>query len=295
MRKVVFLIVFLSIYTLRAQELKAVVTINAEKVQGTNKQVYTTLQKALTEFINQTQWTDKNIKPQEKINCSFAIIINKQSANYFEGSLQVQSTRPVYGSTYETPILNINDTDFNFKYNEFDPLLYNPTKYDSNLVSTLVFYIYTILGVDADTFAPKGGEGYLRMAENAMLQAQQSGLSAWRNEVGKQNRFALIDNLLSSKYTALRNIYYNYHRKGLDVFYKNTDKAKQEIEKDVIELQKMFNITVGNYMIRGFLDAKSDEIVSIFSDGKPTKNQQKMVSVLQKVSPVNRDKWRKIN
>lgn len=278
-----------------SQEINALVTINADKVQSSNKQVYQTLENALTEFINQTKWTNRNFKPQERINCAFTIIINEQNNNSFLGSLQIQSTRPVYGSSYASPVLNINDTGFNFQYNEFEPLLFNPTTFDSNLVSTIVFYIYTILGVDADTFALKGGEDYLKKAENVMLQAQQSGDTNWQNQVGKQNRFALIDGLLSSKFEPLRKVYYNYHRQGFDYFSEDENKAKQAIENAVIELDKLHNITVGNYMIRLFLDAKSDEIVNVFSDGRPSSNQAKMVGILRDISPTYSDKWKKIN
>lgn len=286
------LVVTTSIYS---QELNALVTINSDKIQSSNKQVYETLQSSLTEFLNQKQWTSKTFKIQERINCAFTIIINEQNGNNFSASLQVQATRPVYKSSYTTPILNINDVNFNFKYNEFDPLIYNPNSYDSNLVSVIAFYAYVIVGVDADTFAKKGGEKYLKQAENAMLQAQSNGESGWQNNIGKQNRFSLIDNLLSQKFTVLRNIYYNYHRNGFDNFADNKDKAKETIETNVIQLDRLHNITVGNYMIRIFLDAKGDEIVNVFSDGKPTRNQQKMIQVLQKIAPTYEDKWKNIN
>ncbi|CAA0159478.1 DUF4835 family protein [Tenacibaculum maritimum] len=285
----------LSINLINAQELNALVTINADKIQSSNKQVYKTLEKSLTEFLNQTEWTKKKVKVQERINCAFNIIINSQTNNNFDASLQVQSTRPAYNSTYETPILNINDTDFSFTYNEFDPLIYNPTSFDSNLISTIVFYVYTIIGVDADTFALKGGEDYLKEAENVMLQAQQSGGAGWENVIGKQNRFSIIDNLLSAKYDPLRTIYYNYHIKGLDIFSEDEKEAKKNIQTSVEQLESLYNISIGNLMIRMFLDAKSDEIVNIFSDGALGKNPQKMKQVLQKVSPTNRDKWQKIN
>ncbi|CAA0234043.1 DUF4835 family protein [Tenacibaculum maritimum] len=285
----------LSINLINAQELNALVTINADKIQSSNKQVYKTLEKSLTEFLNQTEWTKKKVKVQERINCAFNIIINSQTNNNFDASLQVQSTRPAYNSTYETPILNINDTDFSFTYNEFDPLIYNPTSFDSNLISTIVFYVYTIIGVDADTFALKGGEDYLKEAENVMLQAQQSGGAGWENVIGKQNRFSIIDNLLSAKYDPLRTIYYNYHIKGLDIFSEDEKEAKKNIQTTVEQLESLYNISIGNLMIRMFLDAKSDEIVNIFSDGALGKNPQKMKQVLQKVSPTNRDKWQKIN
>ncbi|MDB0602991.1 DUF4835 family protein [Tenacibaculum maritimum] len=285
----------LSINLINAQELNALVTINADKIQSSNKQVYKTLEKSLTEFLNQTEWTKKKVKVQERINCAFNIIINSQANNNFDASLQVQSTRPAYNSTYETPILNINDTDFSFTYNEFDPLIYNPTSFDSNLISTIVFYVYTIIGVDADTFALKGGEDYLKEAENVMLQAQQSGGAGWENVIGKQNRFSIIDNLLSAKYDPLRTIYYNYHIKGLDIFSEDEKEAKKNIQTSVEQLENLYNASIGNLMIRMFLDAKSDEIVNMFSDGALGKNPQKMKQVLQKVSPTNGDKWQKIN
>ena len=295
MRKFLFLIFILSsVFTIQSQELNALVTINADKVQSSNKQVYETLQKALTEFINDKQWTNKKFKQQERINCAFTIIIDEQSGNNFKASLQIQSTRPVYNSTYASPILNINDTNFNFRYNEFDPLNFNPNVYESNLISTIAFYVYVILGVDADTFALKGGTNYLQQAENVMLQAQSNGETGWQNQVGKQNRFALIDNLLASNFSTLRTIYYDYHRKGFDNFADNVDGAKEIIESSVINLDKLHNVAIGNYMIRVFLDAKGDEIARIFSDGKPTRRVQEMRSVLEKVAPTYKDKWRKI-
>lgn len=288
------LLVFFIGFTVKAQELNALVTINSDKIQSSNKQVYNTLQTALTEFLNQTEWTQKKFKPQERINCAFTIIVNEQNGNQFNASLQIQATRPVYGSSYATPLLNINDTNFNFQYNEFEPLIYNPNSFDSNLVSTIVFYAYTILGVDADSFAKKGGEKYYKIAQNAALQAQQGGGAGWQNQIGKQNRFTLIDNLLSSKFVVLRNIFYEYHRNGFDFFVSDKSKAKMAIENSVMQLDRLHNITVGNYMIRVFLDAKSDEIVSVFSDGKPTSNQQRMLEILYKIAPTYTDKWKKI-
>lgn len=295
MRKFFFILSLLSVtFSSYSQELNATVIINSDKVQSSNKQVYQTLQKALTEFINDKQWTNRNFKQQERINCAFNIIINEQNGSNFSATLQVQSTRPVYNSTYATPVLNINDTNFNFRYNEFDPLIYNPTIYESNLISTIAFYVYTILGVDADTFALKGGENYLKQAENIMLLAQSNGESGWQNQVGKQNRFALIDNLLSSKFSALRSIYYNYHRNGFDNFADNKNSAKEAIEKSVLDLDKLHNITIGNYMIRVFLDAKGDEIVNVFSDGIASRNQSQMITVLNKIAPTYKDKWKNL-
>lgn len=295
MRKLVFLFALFLINTnINAQELNCLVNLNYDQVAGSNRQVFTTLQKALTEFINQTEWTDRTVKSEERIDCAMNIIISARDNNTFTATLQVQSTRPVFGSSYTSPILNLKDNDFSFKYNEFDPLIYNKNSFDSNLISTIVFYVYTILGVDADTFSKYGGETELKEAQNTMLQAQQSGLSSWQNVVGKQNRFLLIDNLLSPKLKVFRNTLYDYHIKGLDNFASNKEFGKQAIEDSVLKIENIFNKTVGNYLIRVFFDAKADEVVSVYSDGPRTKNVTRLTTVLRKISPNNNSKWRKI-
>ncbi len=290
-----FIVVLFLSNTLYSQELNCLVTINDEQVVGSNKQVFRTLEKSISEFVNQKKWTNKNIKPQERINCAMNIIFTKRDNNQFEGTIQIQSTRPVYGASYETPVLNVKDNAFNFRYNEFDQLIYNPTVFDSNLVSMISFYVYVILGMDADTFKLRGGESYLKQAENAMLQAQQTGLAAWTNKVGVQNRFQLIDNLLSSNLRQFRSVMYNYHRKGFDELATNKVKAKQTIENNLISLNRLLNKTIGNPLLRLFFDAKADEIVNLYTDGPNTRSKQRMLVVLRKISPNNSNKWNKIN
>ena len=295
MRRILLFFIFLSSITISSQELNCQVTVNFDQVSGSNRQVFTTLETAISEFVNQKKWTDKTVKSQERINCAMNIIITKRDNNTFEGSIQIQSTRPVYGASYETPILNIRDNDFNFKYNEFDQFIYNPTRFDSNLISTIVFYTYIILGVDADSFALNGGETYLKEAENVTLQAQQSGLAAWSNQVGVQNRFQMIDNLLSPGLNQFRSVIYNYHRKGLDELTGDAKIAKQSLENTIITLDRLFNKVIGNPLLRLFFDAKEDEIVNLYSDGPNTRSKQRLLAVLQKISPNNSSKWRKIN
>ncbi len=295
MRRILLFFIFLSSITISSQELNCQVTVNFDQVSGSNRQVFTTLETAISEFVNQKKWTDKTVKSQERINCAINIIITKRDNNLFEGSIQIQSTRPVFGTSYETPILNIRDNDFNFKYNEFDQFIYNPTRFDSNLISTIVFYTYVILGVDADSFALNGGETYLKEAENVTLQAQQSGLAAWSNQVGVQNRFQMIDNLLSPGLNQFRSVIYNYHRKGLDELTGDAKIAKQSLENTIISLDRLFNKVIGNPLLRLFFDAKADEIVNLYSDGPNTRSKQRLIAVLQKISPNNSSKWRKIN
>tara|TARA_B100000780_G_scaffold52967_1_gene32889 strand:+ start:80 stop:967 length:888 start_codon:yes stop_codon:yes gene_type:complete len=295
MRNILVFFLFLCTITINSQELNCQITVNFDQISGSNRQVFETLETTISEFVNQKKWTTNTVKQQERINCAMNIIITKRDNNTFEGSIQVQSTRPIYGTSYESPILNIRDNDLNFKYNEFDQFIFNPTTFDSNLISTIAFYVYVILGADEDTFALNGGEKYLRQAENVMLQAQQSGLAAWSNQVGVQNRFQLIDNLLSPNLKQFRNAMYDYHRKGFDEMAENKLKGKGAIENAIISLDRLYNKVIGNPLLRTFFDAKSDEIINLYSDGPNTRSKQRLIVVLQKISPNNSSKWRKIN
>lgn len=279
---------------INSQELNCLVKINYDQIAGSNRQVFVTLENALSEFINKTKWTDRVVQAEERVDCAMNIIITSRNDNTFNATLQVQSSRPIYGSSYLTPILNIKDNDFTFRYNEFDPLNYNRNAFDSNLISTIVFYVYTILGVDADTFSKFGGDFELKEAQNVMLQAQQSGLASWQNVVGKQNRYLLIDNMLAPKLKKYREVLYDYHIKGMDNFVSNKEFAKQTIETSVLSMEQLFNKTVGNYLIRIFFDAKANEIVNIYSDGPRTKNSSNVSKTLKRISPNNNAKWRNI-
>lgn len=295
MRKIaLFFILSLFFVSSKAQELNCLVTINSDQIAGSNQQVFGTLQQALNEFLNQTRWTNRTVKTEERVDCAMTIIIASRDNNTFTATLQVQSTRPVYNSSYATPILNLKDNEFNFKYNEFDPLIYNKNQFDSNLISTVVFYAYVILGLDADTFALNGGDAELKEAQNVMLQAQQSGIASWQNVVGKQNRFLLIDNLLSSKLSLYRNILYNYHRNGLDKLVDKKTTAQQSIEDTVVALEGIYNKTVANFLIRLFFDAKADELVNMYSEDTKNKNKQRLIQTVKRISTNNSSKWRKL-
>jgi len=295
MRKLILLLtLFFVAFNSNSQELNCLVKINYEQIAGSNRQVFVTLENALSEFINKTKWTERVVQAEERVDCAMNIIITSRNDNTFNATIQVQSSRPIYGSSYLTPILNIKDNDFTFRYNEFDPLNYNRNAFDSNLISTIVFYVYTILGVDADTFSKFGGDYELKEAQNVMLQAQQSGIASWQNVVGKQNRYLLIDNLLAPKLKKYRVVMYDYHIKGMDNFVSNKEFAKQTIETSVLSMEQLFNKTVGNYLIRIFFDAKANEIVNIYSDGPRTKNSSNVSTTLKRISPNNNAKWRNI-
>lgn len=294
LKKALLFCLLFSVQFLLSQELNCKIIVNSDQIPGSNKQIFSTLETSLNEFVNQKQWTNRTVKPQERINCAMTIIVTSWETNRFEATLQIQSTRPVYNSSYASPILNIKDDSFAFRYNEFDQLIFNPTRFDSNLISTIAFYVHIILGADADTFSVNGGQSYYKAAENIMLLAQQSGSPAWTNVVGTQNRFMLIDNLLSNNLRDYRIVSYNYHRNGLDRMSKESSKAKQTIEDNLISMQRLLNKTVSNYLLRVFFDAKSEEIINIFSDGAQTRSFNRLLDVLPKISPNNANKWRKL-
>jgi hypothetical protein len=277
-----------------SQELNCEVIVNAQLTGNENVQVFKTLERQLKEFINNTTWTDKTYKPQERINCSMVININDYNNDLFQASIQVQSARPVYGSSYSTPVYNYNDKDFNFKYLEFQNMVYNENQFESNLISVLAFHVYMILGMDADTFAYKGGAEYYAQAQVILNYSQQGNFSGWKLEDGQQTRFILIDNVLSETYKEFRNVLYDYHRKGLDEMANDTKEGKLAIAKSLSTLMEMNKRRPNSYLMRVFFDAKAEEIEDIFSGG-PTVNISDLVTTLTKIAPMHASKWRNIN
>jgi hypothetical protein len=277
-----------------AQELNCVVNLNTDEIGVSNKQVFVTLQNAIFEYMNNTKWTSSIYQNHEKINCSLTIFIREvPSANQYKGNLQLQVSRPVYNSSYSTSILNFNDNDVSFHYEEFEPLIYNENSFDSNLVSLLTFYAYTVLGYQADTFGYKGGENFFTQAENVVNQAQQGGGVGWNRIDGNYTRYQLNENLLSPVYDQYRRTVYEYHIMGLDRMVDNKREAKESISKSIIDLENLFNDRPNTFLIRVFMDTKSDEIVDIFSDG-PRIDTFKLREVLSKIFPSFDPKWKEI-
>jgi len=293
MRKI-FSLVFVFIFGFtQAQELNCVVTVNADKVVNANNQIFKTLEKSLNDFVNKTDWTGQVYKQNEKINCSMFITVSAFDSNQFTATIQVQSARPIFNSSYSAPVLNYNDKDFNFSYVEFQNLTYNPTSFDSNLVSVLAFYSYMIIGMDADTFAPLGGSKYLEMAQDVSSIALQGGYKGWSQADGNQNRYFLINDMLSSTFKPFRETMYEYHYSGLDLMHKDLKLAKDNMKKSLAILGKIYQIRPNAFLTRVFFDAKSDEIISVFSGG-PSIMIADLVENLNKISPMNSSKWSKI-
>ncbi|OHT43582.1 type IX secretion system protein PorD [Flavobacterium tructae] len=292
MNKLVTFLAFLIFGFAQAQQLNCTVTINTERLPNPNQQVFKTLQTSLSEFVNKTDWTGIALKQNERINCSMYITLSSNSSDQFSGTIQVQSSRLIYNSTYSSPILNYNDKDFNFRYIEYEPLLFNPTTFESNLVSVVSFYSYLILAMDADSFQMGAGNQYLETAQNIASVAQQGGSKGWSQSDGVQNRYYLITDMISPMYSDLRQTMFMYHN-GLDGMSQDLKASKEKIKSALMLTGKLNSVKPNAFLTRVFFDAKSDEIVSIFSGG-PSIPITDLTDVLNKVSPLNTTKWSQI-
>lgn len=290
----ILLTLLITAFLTSAQEFNCSVTINSDKIAGSNKQVFNTLQTAINEFVNQNKWTNQNYLRQEKIDCSLILTITEKSGDSFKGNIQVQSSRPVYNSNYLTPVFNFKDSDFSFEYREFEPLQYNANSFESNLISVISYYLYVILGMDADTFALEGGTAFYKQAQNILILAQQSGFKGWNQNDGTNTRFTLIDNLMSPTYKQFRTTLYNYHIKGLDKMANQKKQSKEFIAKTILNLKKIYNTRPNAFLLRVFMNSKAEEISDIFSSGPLYINASKLKEELIKISPINTSFWNKI-
>lgn len=257
-----------------AQEMNAKITINTDKVQSTNKQVFTTLQNALIDFVNNKKWTDATFAVNERINCTMTLIITEVvSDNSFKGEIQVQASRPVYNSSYTTTLLNHRDTELNFDYTEFEPLEYTENTLNSNLTATIVYYIYTILALDFDSFSPKGGTAFHQQAQQIVNLAQaQTAWTGWKAFDKDRNRHALSTALSDNTSDIFREMWYNYHRKGLDEMAANPDRGRTTILAQLPVVEQIKSARPTSPLLQMFADAKLDEIVLIY--GKATAQEK---------------------
>jgi hypothetical protein len=290
MKKIVSFLLLLLTGIVNAQQLNCSVQVNSDKIASTNNQIFKNLEKSISEFVNKTDWTGESFDQNEKINCSMVIILNSYDSNQFSATIQVESSRPIFNSTYSSPVFNYNDKDFSFRYVEFENLLFNPANFDSNLVSVLAYYSYMILGFDADTYAKYRGKPWFDVAQQIMTVAQQSGYKGWSQADGNQNRFFLINDIMSGTYDAFRDAMYQYHREGLDNMTKDLKSSKEKILESINTLSSIYKIRSNAFLIRVFFDAKGDEIVSILSGG-PKVSIAGTIDTLNRISPLNSSKW----
>lgn len=276
-----------------AQELKCDVEINSTQIQNTSKEVFTTLQQAIADYMNTTKWTDAQFSANEKIECRMYFTIKSYTDNLMSGDLQVQSSRPVYNSSYTTTVLNFKDTKIEFTYQENEPLIYSETTMESNLTAILNFYAFMIIGLDFDTFSLKGGDPYYEKAANVVRMAQSNGESGWKAFEDTKNRSAVLSAFTEGNTSGIRNIFYNYHRRGLDEMALSVDKGRAMVTQTLEMLAKVFEVAPMSVCLSMWKDAKLDEIVNIYSKAGQTE-KDKVYDLLYPLYPTEQTRLIKI-
>jgi hypothetical protein len=271
-----------------SQDLNASVKILSPKIQSPNKRIFQTLETAIKDFLNGRKWSQDNILPAERIDCTFLLNITTwDGSSAYSGELQVLSTRPVFNSGYNTTVLNMLDKYIEFTYTEGQIMDYTDQNYQSNLTSLLAFYAYIIVGMDYDTFSLYGGSVYFAAAQNVVVNAGTSSYTGWKEfDANNINRYWLAENLNGKTYANLRNFSYNYHRNGLDVMADNSGKGRKAIADLIPGLTSVDRQSVGAMYPTVFFTAKSDELIAIFSKADPQQRVQVM-NVLNQVDPAN--------
>ena len=299
MRKtgLILLILVISL-NLRSQELRCNVQVVSQQIQGTNKQVFQTLQNAIYEFMNNRVWTDHIYTMEERIECNLMFNITEQlSADDFKGTLTIQARRPVYNTNYNTVTLNFVDNDIRFRYVEFAPLEFDLNTHLSNLTSILAYYAYYILGLDYDTFSLLGGTPYFNNAERIVINAQNAPEKGWKpmDDIAHKNRYWLVKDMLDPDYEPVRVFNYRYHRLGLDVMDQKVAEGRAEITNDLELLQQVYRKKPDPYMylLRLVFDAKVDEIVNVYTESYP-EERSRAHTILAEVDKPNANKYKAI-
>ena len=289
----VFFFLFVYCSLLQAQELNAQVIVNSDLVNQTNQQIFKTLERSISEFINTQVWSNQEFLNQEKISCSFVFNLSGYSNDQFEATLQVQSQRPVFDSNYDSPVLNFLDKDIVFSYQEFQPLFYNQTSFESNLISLISFYAYIILGLDADSFSPNGGDPFYEEAFRIVTLSQNTSRSGWKPSDSNRNRFWLVDALRSNTFREFRQTLYDYHRGGLDKMTEDPLEGKTKLMEALNNLEPLNQRRPNNFLVQIFFDAKVEEIVNLFQEG-PKVDFKETEEILKKIAPFFGARWKQI-
>lgn len=290
---ILFIILLLSKAVL-GQELNCEVMINSSQVQATDKSVFDAMQKNIFEFMNTRKWTNNVFKPNERIESSILITVNEQiSATSFKATIQVQSSRPVFNSSYNSTLLNIIDKEFEFTFNEFDNLQYSETSFLNNLTSVLAFYAYVIIGLDYDSYSLKGGTPYFTEAQKIISNAQGAREPGWKAFESNTNRYWIIQDILHPTHEPLRQCLYDYHRLGFDEMAKDPAKGRAKILESLKLLDKVYTAKPGAYQLQIFFNAKADEVVNLFKGGLENEKNE-VITLLDKINPMNASKYKAI-
>jgi hypothetical protein len=292
----IFLLLILSLLLLKgqSQELICNVEVSSQQIQGSDRRIYETLRNAIYEFMNNQSWTNYNYKYNERIECSILInVTERPSTDYFRCDMTIALRRPVFNSTYNTVLFNYIDKDVDIEYIENQPLDFSVGMFSSNLTSILAFYAYIMIGLDFDSFVLNGGNPYYEAALNVVNSAQSTNYTGWNSAENTKNRFWLLENLTNPSYAGIRNFYYEYHIKGLDVMYELPEKGRQTILGTLDYLQQVKQSRPGLLILQIIADSKRDELVNIFSEGVATEKSN-AVKILNEIDPSNAMTYQKI-
>ncbi len=294
-----FTILSLCLWTVLSfgQELKCKVNIVTPKLQNTDPKVFDNLKSTIETFMNQQKWTDDVFENDERINVNISLTISGENgANSFKGELSIQALRPVYGSNYETPILNHLDKHFNFSYEQFQPIQYTKNQYNDNLTSMMAFYAYFILGLDYDTFSPYGGDPYFQTAQEIITTLPKSlqDEDGWAQKFGLRNRNWMLESTLNPKCRGFRQAMYDYHRQGLDVMAANAELGRKNMAKAVALIDQAYQSYPQAMIIQMFMNSKGLEMVEIFKESNFTEKQQ-IYNTLNKLDAPNASRYRDLS
>jgi hypothetical protein len=296
-----YLVIFLIILPafVNAQELNCNIQISAQRIQGSNRQVFESMQRDLYEFMNNTVWTNHVFSYAERIDCNILINLTDQlSADEFKGTIQIQLSRPVFNTTYKSTVLNFIDNSFQFKYVEFQPLEFDPSTYRSSLVSVLAYYTYMILGFDYDSFSPLGGTEFFQMAEKIVTTAQNAPEPGWKPYDGSRNRnrYWLVKNALDKEYEGVRQFNYEYNMNGLDRMESKISEARTSMVESLKLIQDVYRKKPDPFMyiVQVVMEAKADELINIFTEAFP-EEKSRVIQILTEIDPANKAKYEKIN
>jgi hypothetical protein len=281
-----------------AQELNCNVQVSAQRIQGSNRQVFETMQRDIYEFMNNTVWTSHVFSYAERIDCSINITINDQlSADEFRGTIQVQLRRPVFNTTYNSTMLNFMDNSFQFRYVEFQPLEFDPSAHRSSLISVLAYYAYMVIGFDYDSFSPLGGTEFFQMAERIVTNAQNAPEPGWKpyDSSRNRNRYWLVKNILDKEYEGVRQFIYEYDVNGLDRMESRIAEARTSMAESLKLVQDVYRRKPDPFMyyIQIVMEAKTDELINIFSGAFP-EEKSRVIQILVEIDPANKAKYEAI-
>lgn len=294
-KKIIYLLLLFCVNGLTAQELNCVVQVNSTQVANVEKRVFETLQKAIFEFMNNRKWTTDIFKNDERIQCNILLNITEVvSQNEFKATISVQSSRPVYASSYSSTIINHIDKDFQFKYVEYEPLEFSDNVFINNLTAVLGYYAYIILGADYDTFSLNGGTPYFQKALAIVNLAQSAPEQGWKAFENINNRYWIAENYTNQIFSPLREFMYRYHRLAFDIMATDVDKGRKEAFEALKLLEKVHIQRPGNFQLSFLFNAKVDEIINLFQGSTDANEKQEVLQLLGKINPQNINRYQKI-